>query len=186
MCLQTPIDFYHCTATITPAQPSGGRRTVGVQPTPPHLGCSEGDMAVLCPACYLPTSHSSLPAPSLQFHGDIYSQVCPQCHQDSRTASVLPDNPSRIKGQHKLLLFVTQQTHYLPNSGITEPLLFSLNPILQPPAHFRCTCFLLHNYGKFISGLHSLAIINHMLFIPPHLCCTCALPASLPAPFWAQ
>lgn len=87
----------------------------------------------------------------------------------SASTPVLPDNPSRIKGQHELLLLHPTQLQ-LP------PCLF-----LQPPAHSFCTCFLFHSWDELISALHSLAIINHMLSVPPHLHHTLTFPASQ---FW--
>lgn len=149
---------------------------MGVRPIPPQLGYSGTDTAALCPACNLPATLSPLPAPSLQLHEDTARSVpgAVRIQHHSRYIQVTPaesrDNTS--------CYFFTQQGHCLPNSIFTEPSQLPPCPFLQPPGHSPCTCSLFHNHAEFISGLCSLAIINHTLSVPPCLHCTCTFPAS--------
>lgn len=74
--------------------------------------------------------------------------------------------------------FFTRRRCCSRNSSFTEPSQLPLRAFLQPCAHSPCTCSLFHNHAEFISGLCSLAIINHALSIPPPLHCTRTFPAS--------
>lgn len=149
---------------------------MGVWPIPPHLGYSGRATAALRPACNLPASRSPLPAPSLQLHEDTASSV-PGAVRIQHHPQYFQITPAEARDNMSYFFF-TQQRRCLPNSGFTEPPQLPPRPFLQPPAHSPCTCSPFHNRAEFISGLRSLAIINHTLSIPPRLHCTHTFPAS--------